>query len=182
MKGQKKVVKISKSLSLILRHQPDVIGIKLDENGWARVPELIAKFSKVKFKLDKKTLEEVVANNDKKRFSFNDDHSKIRANQGHSISVDLSLETKTPPKILYHGTVERFLTAIFEDGLIKGSRQHVHLSTDVKTANKVGARRGLPILLEVAALKAHEEGIKFYLSDNGVWLTDYLPPQYLKRI
>ena len=182
MKNQKIITKISKNLSLILRHNPAVIGLKLDENGWADVKELIAKFSARRFKMTRASLEEVVATNNKKRFSFNEDKTKIRANQGHSISVDLEFEAQAPPSTLFHGTVERFLTSIFTEGLIKGSRQHVHLSADLKTAQNVGSRRGNPIILKVNSLLASQEGIEFYLSDNGVWLSDHVPVKYLERL
>lgn len=182
MSNQKTIVKTSKLFSLILRHQPDVIGITLDENGWANVNELIAKFSKKYFPINRVLLDEVVANNNKKRFSFNDSGTKIRANQGHSITVDVELEEKTPPDILYHGTVEKFLHLIFESGLLKMSRQHVHLSADVETAKNVGSRRGKPVLLTVDARQAFRDGIKFYLSKNGVWLADHIPVKYLQRL
>lgn len=126
-------------------------------------------------------LEKVVADNDKQRFSFSDDGQKIRANQGHSVQVDLKLEPQTPPDILYHGNVERFLESIRQEGLIPGSRQHVHLSADTKTATAVGSRRGKPIILEIAAAQMHRDGYHFFISQNGVWLTDKVPPEYIAK-
>ncbi|MEL6558085.1 MAG: RNA 2'-phosphotransferase [Bacteroidota bacterium] len=178
----KTIVKTSKLFSLILRHQPDVIGIELDENGWADIKELIGKFSKKYFPINRSIMDEVVANNNKKRFSYDDSGTKIRANQGHSIAVDVELEEKTPPHVLYHGTVEKFLHLIFESGLLKMSRQHVHLSADIDTAKNVGSRRGKPVILTVDSQQAFADGIKFYLSKNGVWLADHIPTKYLQRI
>lgn len=182
MNEQKKIVKISKLLSLILRHQPQVIGIELDQNGWAELDKLIAAFSLKYFPINRAMVEEVVATNNKKRFAIDETGRKIRANQGHTVQVDVQLEEKAPPEVLYHGTVERFLPMIFESGLLKMQRQHVHLSADVETANKVGSRRGKPVLLQVRAREAQAAGHTFYLSANGVWLTDHVPPAYLQRL
>ncbi|GAB1856235.1 RNA 2'-phosphotransferase [Flavobacteriaceae bacterium MHTCC 0001] len=168
---------ISKFLSLILRHQPEKIGLRLDDNGWALVSDIL-ETSKVKFTFDE--LEEVVATNDKQRFSFNDDKTKIRANQGHSLkTVDLNLKTQRPPQFLYHGTVAKFIPEIKLHGLKKMSRQHVHLSKDRDTATKVGFRRGKPIILSIRALDMHNNGNDFYISDNGVWLTDAVAPEFI---
>lgn len=171
---------ISKFLSLVLRHSPEVIGIKADEQGWVNVDELIEKSKRKHVKFDFETLEEVVFTNDKQRFAFNDDQSKIRANQGHTIKVDLQFKPVKPLEVLYHGTVEKFLNNIKTDGLQKMQRLHVHLSKDQKTAIKVGSRRGKPIILEIDALKMHEDGHEFYLSENGVWLCNEVPAQYIK--
>ena len=181
MNDQKILKKTSKILSLLLRHQPQLVQLQLDSSGWADVDELIQRFSGKFFPIDRALLEEVVATNSKKRFSFDDSGARIRANQGHSIQVDLELQEKEPPELLYHGTVERFLPMIFEEGLQKMTRQHVHLSADVQTANNVGSRRGKPVLLLVKAGEAHAAGLSFYLSANGVWLTDHVPPKYLQR-
>jgi putative RNA 2'-phosphotransferase len=125
---------------------------------------------------------ECVETNDKQRFSFDDSGDLIRANQGHSVAVDLKLEEKEPPPILYHGTVERFLAAIMAEGLKKGKRHHVHLSGDIETARKVGARRGKPVILRVEAGPMCEQSFKFFVSANGVWLTDDVPPDFLTRL
>jgi putative RNA 2'-phosphotransferase len=170
---------ISKLLSFILRHSPETIGLKLDENGWAEVSALIAKFDLYDRRIDFELLEYIVQNNDKKRFAFNDDKTKIRASQGHSISVELNLNETEPLAYLYHGTVERFLLDIKVQGLQKMSRQHVHLSADRETAVKVGGRRGKPIILTINSGAMHRAGYKFYLSDNNVWLTDVVPAEYI---
>lgn len=172
--------RISKFLSLILRHQPETIKLKLDKNGWADVDELITKsaLKRVKFTLEQ--LQQVVANNDKKRFAFNDEKTKIRANQGHSLkAIDLELQSQTPPQVLYHGTVAKFMQAIKQSGLQKQSRQHVHLSADRATATKVGSRRGVPVILSIRALDMHNKGFEFYKSENGVWLTDAVPTGFI---
>ena len=172
-----KIKKISKYLSLLLRHQPEKIGLSLDNNGWASVAEIL-NHQEINFTMV--DLEEVVATNDKKRFSFNEDKTKIRANQGHSIKgIDLELEVKTPPAFLYHGTVAKFLSAIKEEGLQKMNRQHVHLSADRETAVKVESRRGKPIILSIQSGAMHKEGYAFYLSANGVWLTDEVASKFI---
>jgi putative RNA 2'-phosphotransferase len=174
-----RLVKTSKFLSLVLRHQPEKIGLKLDEAGWTPVDELLSRCRDHGVIITRDELREVVANNDKKRFSFNDDGLLIRANQGHSVEVDLGYEPALPPGILYHGTAERFLASIREQGLIKGRRHHVHLSADLETAEKVGRRHGKPVVIRVAAGRMHQDGIVFYLSANGVWLTEHIPVPYL---
>lgn len=169
--------KLSKFLSYILRHHPDSIGLKLDDNGWANVNDLL-NTPNMRFSME--DLEDVVATNDKKRFSFNADKTKIRANQGHSLkTVDLELKPQTPPEFLYHGTVAKFIPEIRLHGLIKMSRQHVHLSKDRDTAVKVGSRRGKPIILSIRALDMHNNGNDFFISDNGVWLTDHVPAEFI---
>lgn len=167
---------ISKHLSYILRHRPDSIGIELDTAGWVDIDLLISKSPKISNRED---VAFVVANNDKQRFVISEDGQKIRANQGHSVSIDLGLKSSLPPDILYHGTATRFLEAIMEQGLKKMNRQHVHLSPDLTTASKVGGRHGkLAILtVDVAAMVALD--LPFYVSKNGVWLTDHVPPQFL---
>ena len=171
---------ISKLLSKILRHQPDLIGIQLDENGWVEVSTLLQNLEKYQTQISFEQLKEVVDTNSKKRFSFNDDFSKIRANQGHSIEVDLALQTQTPPDILYHGTVEKNLDSIFEKGLSKMNRHHVHLSADTETAQKVGMRHGKPIILTIESKKMYDQGYVFYLSENQVWLTDSVPSEFIR--
>lgn len=171
---------ISKFLSLVLRHNPDKIKLKLDAQGWADVSELIEKSNKHKFRFNKEILNEVVENNDKKRFSFNEDHTKIRANQGHSVKVDLDYKAIQPPEFLYHGTVAKFLPTIKEKGLLKMSRHHIHLSSDIETAEKVGSRKGKPIILIIRSGEMFLNGISFFKSENGVWLTDYVPSEYIE--
>ncbi len=181
--NEKENRKISKFLSLILRHQPEIINLKLDRNGWAEVHELIQKAKNRNFYITKDILEEVVVTNDKKRFVFNEDKSKIRANQGHSLqNIDLELESIQPPEFLYHGTVSKFIDNIQLKGLKKMSRQHVHLSEDLKTANKVGSRRGKPIILKIQSELMFKEGYQFYKSENEVWLTDAVPPIFIDFI
>ncbi len=173
------IKRISKLMSLILRHQPDVIGVELDENGWLDVDQLIQGINRKGIPFDFEQLQLVVDQNDKKRFAFNEDKTRIRANQGHSVKVDVELKVTTPPETLYHGTVFRFLDAIQDKGLIPMSRQHVHLSKDISTAQNVGSRRGTPIILKVRAFEMHKAGYTFYLSENGVWLTDKVPSEYI---
>jgi putative RNA 2'-phosphotransferase len=174
-----RTVKISKFLSLVLRHQPEKIGLRLDEQGWTPVERLIeaSRENGIEFTLEE--LQHVVANNDKKRFAFSPDGLLIRASQGHSIEIELGYEPAEPPEALYHGTAERFLTSIRQQGLIKGKRHHVHLSADVETAMKVGQRQGKPVALRVEAGRMRRDGLIFYLSENGVWLTERVPLQYL---
>lgn len=171
---------VSKFLSLVLRHSPETIGLKLDENGWADVEELITKCSQKGNKLDAELLDYVVENNDKKRFAFNEDKTKIRASQGHSISVELNLNEAEPSEFLYHGTVGKFMESIKREGLQKMSRQHVHLSKDKETAIKVGSRRGVPQILTVRSGAMYKDGFKFYLSENNVWLTAEVPAKYIE--
>lgn len=171
---------ISKFLSKHLRHKPDALGLTLQAGGWVMVDDLLASCARIGFTISYDELIECVETNDKKRFSFNDTGEMIRANQGHSVEVDLKLEAKIPPEILYHGTVERFLASILAEGLKKGKRHHVHLSKETETARKVGARRGKPVILEVAAGMMHAQGILFFESVNGVWLTDAVPCEFIK--
>ena len=171
--------RISKFLSLVLRHEPEKIGITLDENGWTDCRELIEAAARNGKHFDQATLFKVVRTNDKQRFALSGDASRIRANQGHSVEVDLALEAQTPPESLFHGTVEKFLDAIRETGLRKGERHHVHLSPDLVTATKVGERRGKPVILTVRAAEMSAAGHPFYLSANGVWLTDAVPPEFI---
>ncbi len=173
----------SKFISLILRHRPEVIGITLDEHGWADVQDLIDGVNRAEGHfLDREGLEEIVRTDEKQRYSFNDDHTLIRANQGHSIPVDVELEEKIPPEILWHGTGEKYAASIDEQGLIPKSRLYVHLSSDVETAEKVGSRHGRPVIYQVDCRKMTEDGYAFYLSVNKVWLTKRVPAQYLKKM
>lgn len=170
----------SKFLSLVLRHKPETIGLQLDENGWANVEELITKSAVTGRIYTPEDLEEMVATNDKKRFAFNEDRTRIRANQGHSITVELNLPATEPPEWLYHGTPEKFVAAIRAEGLQKMERQHVHLSGDRETARKVGSRRGRPVILVIRSGQMHRDGHVFYISENGVWLTDHVPESYIE--
>lgn len=168
----------SKYISLILRHKPETIGISLDEHGWASVEELIAGVNKTHH-LDMETLERIVAEDEKQRYSFNEDKSLIRANQGHSIPVDVELPVVMPPAVLYHGTGSKYMESIDAQGLIPKSRLYVHLSGDVETAKKVGQRHGKPIIYTIDAAAMHTDGYIFYKSVNGVWLTKAVPRKYL---
>lgn len=170
----------SKFISLILRHKPETIGIALDEHGWANVEELIEGVTKT-HKLDMETLERIVAEDEKQRYSFNEDKTLIRANQGHSIPVDVELEEVVPPETLYHGTGEKYVASIDAQGLIPKSRLYVHLSGDKETARTVGARHGKPVIYEVKSGEMHRDGFKFYRSANGVWLTKEVPVKYLVK-
>lgn len=173
---------ISKYLSLVLRHDPAAAGVMLDAEGWVRVADLLDGAARHGHSFTRAELEEVVQKNEKQRFAFNADGQRIRANQGHSVSVDLGLTPETPPEILYHGTVEHFVPSIMEKGLDKRDRQHVHLSLDINTATRVGSRRGEPVILKIAAANMHADGFQFYCSANGVWLTERVPPQYISRV
>lgn len=174
-----KDIKRSRLLSQVLRHKPEKIGIQLDSAGWVSVSELLEACHKHGIGLDIKSLTRIVETNDKQRFSFSTDGTKIRANQGHSVAVDLEYIPIQPPRVLYHGTAESFLPSIREKGLLKGERHHVHLSGDPKTARQVGKRHGKPVVLQVRSRKMVEDGYIFYQSANRVWLTDWVPPQYL---
>ena len=169
----------SKYLSLILRHRPDSIGLELSDEGWANIEELIARTKK--FKLTRESIQTIVDTNDKKRFLISDDGQRIKANQGHSVKVSLELEAVTPPDFLLHGTAERFIESIFEQGLTKQSRHHVHLSETQETAMSVGSRYGKPVLLKVDSKQMHEDGFDFFKTENDVWLVDCVPAKYLKK-
>jgi putative RNA 2'-phosphotransferase len=172
-------VEISKFLSRVLRHRPGQIGLTLDAQGWADVDELVLKANQHGVALTRPVLNEVVTQNDKQRFAVNADATRIRANQGHSIKIDLGLEPLIPPGLLYHGTATRFLDSIQQQGLLRGQRDYVHLSPDAITAHRVGARHGEPIVLVVQAGQMHSDGFTFYCAANGVWLTLYVPREYL---
>lgn len=174
------LVKVSKFLSLILRHKPEEIGLPLDAEGWADIEELLRLANQRGKRLTRSVLAEVVAGNDKKRFVISEDGLRIRAQQGHSISIDLGLTPQRPPALLFHGTATRFLESILRQGLVPGSRQHVHLSRDEATAVKVGQRHGKPVVLRIVAGTMFEQGHVFYLSGNGVWLTEHVPPAFIE--
>lgn len=170
----------SKFISLILRHKPEVIGISLDEHGWAEVDELIMGISKTT-EFNREMLEEIVRTDQKQRYSFNEDKTLIRANQGHSIPVDVELDVVAPPEILWHGTGEKYTASIEKMGLIPKSRLYVHLSAQQETANQVGQRHGKVVIYRVLAGKMQSDGYIFYRSKNGVWLTKEVPLRYLER-
>lgn len=175
MNKEKELVNKGKHLAFLLRHDKDAFDAGLiDKYGWRSVSELVNKQG-----YTRQLLDEITDTNNKKRYEFNADKSKIRARQGHSIPVDVELKEVVPPDILYHGTATRFLDSIFKKGLVKGNRLHVHLSGDEETATKVGSRHGIPYVLKVDAKKMYDEGYKFYLSNNDVWLTDSVPAEYL---
>lgn len=175
-----RLVKMSRFISLVLRHKPHTIDLALDAGGWASVEELIAGAQRAHVPLTIELLRRIVAENDKQRFTLSEDGLRIRANQGHSIAVDLGLEAVPPPERLYHGTARRFLGSIQRQGLVAKGRQHVHLSADEATALNVGCRHGAPIVLMVDAARMQRDGITFYRSANGVWLTEQVPVEYLE--
>lgn len=177
---EKRKTKISKFLSLILRHKPETIDLILDENGWADVKELLEKSAQNGNVFTREELEAVVETNDKKRFAFDERREKIRASQGHSIEVEIGFEEKTPPETLYHGTAEKNVEAIRQNGLRKMQRHHVHLSAEIETAKAVGARYGKPVIFKIETEKMLAENFKFYISANGVWLTESVPPEFLE--
>ena len=175
-----KKVSRSKFLSLVLRHKPEELEITLDENGWANVEELLQKLRLKDSSFNLTALEDIVATDEKCRYAFNEDRTKIRANQGHSIAGDVELEETEPPEVLYHGTNYELESTLRQEGIRKMSRLYVHLSLDEQTALKVGSRRSKkPIILKIAAKQMYDEGFKFYLSKNGVWLTDYVDSKYI---
>lgn len=181
MISEKQITHISKFLSLVLRHQPETISIQLDQNGWTDINDLIEKANNYGVKFDRETLNHIVSTNSKKRFAFNDTFDKIRASQGHSVEIELGYTNQKPPEILFHGTAEKFVQSILDTGLEKGNRQQVHLSADIETAIKVGKRHGKPFLFKVHAEKMYNDNFEFFISDNGVWLTDNVPTKYLKQ-
>lgn len=169
-------------MSLILRHKPEVIEITLDEHGWASVNDLICGIEKNNPGFNMDILEQIVRTDSKQRYSFNDDKSLIRANQGHSVNVDVELKEKEPPEYLYHGTGEKYVKSINQDGLIPKSRLYVHLSKDIKTAENVGKRHGKEVVYRINSGQMYRDGYKFYLSENGIWLTKEVPIKYLEMV
>lgn len=177
----KELVKISKYISMILRHKPEEVGIELDENGgWVNVSDLIDALDYKGVQLTAETLDEIVYHNTKDRLSFNEDHSRVRANYGHSIPVLIDLEPVIPPVVLYHGTALKYLESIKRQGIVSKTRQYVHLADELETAKLVAIRHGKPVILNVYALKMNENGFKFYKAANGIWLTDHVPLEYFK--
>ena len=173
----KDLTKISKLIALVLRHKPETLGITLDSHGWADTKQLVSAINN-REKFTMKDLEEIVSTDEKQRYSFNRDKSMIRANQGHSINVDVELEEEIPPDILYHGTAKKYFSSIMKEGLKPKSRLYVHLSTDEKTAINVGSRHGDPIVFKIDAKQMERDGYKFYRSVNNVWLTKEVPTEY----
>jgi putative RNA 2'-phosphotransferase len=172
----------SKFLSLVLRHEPEKIGIRLNEAGWTDVDQLLAALAAHGKAIPRSVLETIVAASDKKRFAFSADGRQIRANQGHSVTVELGYEAQEPPELLYHGTATRFLAAIQQAGLLPQERHHVHLSADEDTAKKVGARHGKPVILTIRAGDLWRSGKAFFRSENGVWLTAHVPPEFFEEM
>ncbi|AQR96229.1 MULTISPECIES: RNA 2'-phosphotransferase [Clostridium] len=178
---RKEDMSISKFISLILRHKPEEIGLKLDEYGYIKTSDLIKGLNLKGYKVTISDIERIVAEDNKQRYSFNEDKSKIKANQGHSIAVNLELQPIEPPKVLYHGTATRFSESICKEGIKKQNRQYVHLSSGVETATKVGKRHGELVIFRIDSDQMYKDGYKFYLSENKVWLTDYVPIKYLSE-
>ncbi|WP_425147923.1 RNA 2'-phosphotransferase [Deinococcus sp.] len=172
-------IHLSRQLSYLLRHAPQKAGLTLEPGGWVRVEDLLCGLARIGLNVARPELEAVVAGSDKQRFAFDVSGTRIRANQGHSVPVDLHLSPQTPPETLYHGSTGQFIAAIRQEGLLKLSRHHVHLSPDTETARQVGARRGQPVILKVDAAAMQRAGHLFYRSENGVWLTERVPPEFL---
>jgi len=174
------LTKLSKFLTHLLRHNPHAIGLSLDNSGWALISELVEKTRKSGVTLTPSLIREIVGTSNKQRFSISSDGLRIRANQGHSIPVELGLQESEPPEILYHGTSRHSLNTIRREGIKRGTRNHVHLSPDMYSATCVGARHGQPVVINVLAGEMFRQGLRFICSENGVWLIDYVPPEYLK--
>lgn len=172
-------IKLSKFLSLILRHKPHSVGIELDKKGWAETKSLLKGLKRKGFILGLEDLKEVVKTDNKQRYIFSEDYSKIRANQGHSLDVDLDLVQTEPPEFLFHGTTKKNINSIKERGIVRGTRQYVHLSENRETADDVGKRYGKPHILIIKAKEMYSAGFKFYLSENQVWLCDHVEPQFI---
>lgn len=180
VKQKKEDVELGRFLSLVLRHNPSAANISLDAHGWADVEALISGVTGAGKRISKETLERIVKENNKKRYCFNNEHTKIRASQGHSVYVDLELKPCMPPDLLYHGTAKTCLKNIYINGIQKQSRQHVHLSVDIPTALTVGGRHGVPVILEIDTKAMVKDGYEFYQADNGVWLCEQIPWKYCK--
>ena len=177
-----KLTPISRYMTFLLRHHPEQAGLTLDQHGWAHVDELIKGIQKRYPQFQREILEEIVRTDSKQRYAFNEDHTLIRANQGHSIPVDVEFKQALPPDILYHGTAIKYLSSIQQQGLISKSRLYVHLSTDIETAIKVGKRHGKPVVYQINAKQMYQDGILFYLSANHIWLVKKVPLQYMKLL
>lgn len=182
MLSDKDIKRTSKFMSLVLRHHPEAIGLTLDANGWADIEEMIACANAAGRRLTRDMVDEVVARNDKKRYTVSEDGRRIRAAQGHSIGIDLQLEPRQPPETLYHGTTEDYVKSILASGLNPGTRDHVHLSPDQETARTVGMRRGRPAVLRIRTGEMWDAGHHFYLSENGIWLTESVPAEFIEHM
>jgi putative RNA 2'-phosphotransferase len=178
----KRATRLGRFVSLVLRHKPEAAGVSLDREGWADVGALLAGAAREGVPFSRDELDELVATNDKQRFALSEDGRRIRARQGHSLTVELGLSPSRPPAALFHGTVERFVHSILQSGLEKRARQYVHLSTDIPTAQRVGRRRGTPVVLRIAADRMAAAGHQFFLAENGVWLTESVPVAFIERI
>lgn len=178
--NEKRKASISKFLSLVLRHKPEEIGLTLEENGWVKIADLQKACADYGKPFTLAELREVVETNDKKRFAFDETNTKIRANQGHSVALEIEFEKRTPPEVLYHGTAERNVGAIFKAGLKKMQRHYVHLSADIETARKVGMRYGKPVILAIKTPAMLAEGYEFFVSNNDVWLIEEVPANFLE--
>lgn len=178
----KELTKLSKFISFVLRHKPEVAKLDMDEYGWVKTEDLIKGLNEAGYIINLEDLTTIVDTDNKSRYSFNNDRSKIRANQGHSIKVNLELSAIEPPHILYHGTASKFLDNILKEGIKSKSRVYVHLSLDKDTAIEVGSRHGQPVVLTIDTKKMYEDGLDFYLSENGVWLTDFVDKKYIKTV
>lgn len=178
--NEKQSKRISKFLSLILRHKPDSVGVQLDANGWTDIDTLLQKMNQAGTQIDREVLDYVVTTNNKKRFAFSPCKTRIRANQGHSLEVDLAYHPASPPDSLYHGAPEQVLPLIRESGLKKMQRHHVHMNAAADPCVHVAARYGKPVVLEIDSKQMQADGYEFFVSDNQVWLTDHVPPQYLR--
>jgi putative RNA 2'-phosphotransferase len=176
----KEIIKTSKFLSLILRHEPERVGLALGEAGWVSVEELLRAINRNGVSLLLEELQQIVATSDKKRFAFSEDGLRIRASQGHSVEVDLQYEAQTPPELLYHGTASRFVDSIRKDGLQRMGRHHVHLSAETSVTVQVGSRHGKPVLLTIRAGEMQRAGHVFYRSANGVWLVEHVPVEFIR--
>jgi len=176
----KHIHQISKFLSLVLRHKPETIGVQLDESGWVNVDVLLEKTNAYGIRINLEMLKQIVETNAKKRFAFNESMDRIRASQGHSVAVELGYINQKPPEILFHGTAEKNVESILKTGIVNGTRQHVHLSADMETATKVGQRHGKPVIFIVSAVEMFNDDHVFFFSENGVWLTNFVPVEYLK--
>ncbi len=172
----------SKFLSLVLRHKPHIIGIQILEEGWVLTQELLDKMAKNVRPISIDRLKLIVSEDNKRRYSFKEDFKYIRANQGHSTKVDMKFQPIEPPECLYHGTAVKNLESIMDKGLLKGNRQYVHLSQDRETAKKVGTRHGEPVVLLIESKKMHRLGYEFFQSENGVWLIDYIPTDFISYV
>ena len=175
-------IRLSKFISLVLRHRPEIISLKLDDHGWCNVGELIDQLNRHGKSITHDILQDIVNTDTKQRYSYNENHTKIRANQGHSIKVDLELKEEEPPEFLYHGTVEKFVGSIMRNGLQKRQRQFVHMSYDIETAEAVARRKGDPVILKIHSGKMFCDGYNFYKSKNNVWLCNSVPSNYIEEL